>query len=63
MRERALETLESDAGLPEPDTKARGPVAGKREARLLNMRAGDDAIEAVAAGEQVEREAERLRKR
>src|SRR5207249_7383875 len=33
---------------------------GEREAGLLDVRAGDDAVEAPAAGEQIERQAERL---
>ena len=61
---RRLEALEiADLALAEDQHASRLEVfveAGQREAGLLDVRAGDDAIEAVGAGQQLERQAERL---
>ena len=55
---------EPDLALAEDQHAARLEVfveAGQREAGLLHVRTGDQAVEAVGAGQQLEREAERLR--
>ena len=55
-----------DSGSRSRRRSGRGPglqvlvEAGQREAGLLDVRAGDEAVEAVGAGQQLERQAERL---
>ena len=63
-RPAAVEALEiADLALAEDQHAARLEVlvkAGEREAGLLDVRAGDEAVEAVRARQQLERQAERL---
>ena len=63
-RAAAVEALEvADLALAEDQHAARLQVlveAGERQAGLLDVRAGDEAVEAVAPGQELERQAERL---